>query len=186
MSIKDWQIDQSWTLFLDRDGVINERIFGGYIKNVDEFVFKEGVISAISNLSGIFNRIVVITNQQGISKGLMTERNLLDIHDYMCEEIENAGGWIDKCFYATNLRGAEQDRRKPSAAMAKEAKEYFGDIDFTRSIMVGDTDSDILFGRNLGMKTVLILSEETVSEKADLEVNSLSELEKLVINEERN
>lgn len=183
MSISDWQINNSWTLFLDRDGVINERIFGGYITQVNEFNFTKGAVEAIVALSSIFNRIVVVTNQQGIAKGLMSERNLLDIHDYMCEEIKLAGGHIDACFFASNLKGAGSDRRKPDPAMAIEAKEIFSDIDFSRSIMVGDTDSDIRFGRNLGMKTVLVRSEEKVSEKADIEVDSLLEFEKLIRNE---
>ena len=112
MSIKDWQIDATWTLFLDRDGVINERIFGGYITKVDEFKFLPGVESAIAGLTKKFNRLIVVTNQQGIGKGLMTERNVLEIHSYMCDRVHLEGGKIDKCYFAPNLKGAEDDLRK--------------------------------------------------------------------------
>lgn len=185
MSIKNWQINNEWTLFLDRDGVINERIFGGYITNPDEFKFKPGVLEAISGLSEIFKYIFVVTNQQGIGKGLMSERNLLEIHQYMCDEIREVGGRIDACFFASNIKGAENDRRKPDPFMANEARRHFPDVDFSKSVMLGDTDSDILFGRNLGMMTVLIESDEIIQQKPDLKVGSLTEFEKIV-RDERN
>lgn len=171
----DWGIDNTWTLFLDRDGVINKRKFGGYITSVEEFEFLPEVLPAMAGLSKIFHRIIVVTNQQGIGKNLMTERNLLEIHTYMCDRVYEAGGKIDKCYFAPNLRGAEDDMRKPGPAMAELAQMEFPEIDFENAVMVGDTDSDILFGRNLGMKTVGVLSEEKLSEKADVEVRSLNE-----------
>ena len=184
MSIKTWHIDPTWTLFLDRDGVINHRILGGYVTTPEEFSFLPGAPSAIAGLSKCFHRVVVVTNQQGIGKGLMTERNLIDIHTYMCDQIHLAGGKIDKCYFAPNVKGAEDDMRKPGPAMAELAKMEFPEIEFARSVMVGDTDSDIEFGRNLGMKTVRILTpEEKSTLPADLEVNSLQEFLNFVLNE---
>lgn len=172
----NWSVDHTWTLFLDRDGVINKRKFGGYITRVEDFEFLPGVEEAIAGLSRIFHRIIVVTNQQGIAKNLMSERNLLEIHSYMCDRVYEAGGKIDKCFFAPNLRGAEDDMRKPKPVMAEMAKLEFPEITFDRAVMVGDTDSDILFGRNLGMKTVRVISSEVVKETADLEVEGLIEL----------
>ncbi|MFT6923926.1 MAG: D-glycero-D-manno-heptose 1,7-bisphosphate phosphatase [Crocinitomicaceae bacterium] len=183
MSIKDWQIDGTWTLFLDRDGVINERVFGGYITKVDEFKFLPGVESAIAGLTRKFNRLIVVTNQQGIGKGLMTERNVLEIHSYMCDRIHLEGGKIDKCYFAPNLRGAEDDLRKPNPEMANMAKMEFSEIEFKRSVMIGDTDSDILFGKNVGMLTVRIKTEEPIGVEADLTVDSLNEFLKRINNE---
>lgn len=180
MSIDHWGIDASWTLFLDRDGVINERNMSGYITSVEDFVFLPDVLKAIARLSKFFNRIIVVTNQQGVGKGLMTERNILEIHTYMCDEVHVAGGRIDKCYFAPNLRGDQDDMRKPAPAMAELAKMQFPEIEFERSIMVGDTDSDILFGRNLGMKTVRVRTIETIGVDADLTVDSLHEFLKLV------
>lgn len=179
----DWQIDNTWTLFLDRDGVINKRNFDGYITAVEDFEFLPEVEAAISGLSRMFNRIIVVTNQQGIGKNLMTERNLFEIHSYMSDRVYEAGGKIDKCYFAPNLIGAEDDMRKPGPVMAELAKMEFPEIEFERSIMIGDTDSDILFGRNLGMKTVKVISTEKTKEKADLEVNSLFEFLKYLNNE---
>ena len=180
MSIKDWQIDATWTLFLDRDGVINERVFGGYITNVESFKFLPNVETAIAGFTKLFNRVIVVTNQQGVGKGLMTERNVLEIHSYMSDQIHLAGGKIDKCYFAPNLRGAEEDLRKPGSAMAEMAKMEFPEIEFERSIMVGDTDSDILFGKNIGMKTVRIKTAEPIGVEADLTVDSLYEFLKKI------
>jgi len=170
------QIDTSWTLFLDRDGVINRRNFHGYIKNRQDFEFLEGVKEGLQSLSNKVGRIIVVTNQQGVGKGLMDEEQLDDIHQYMKEELARFGVTIHAVYSAVNLRGAVEDRRKPLNVMGLEAKHDFPEIDFHKSIMVGDTASDIQFGKNLGMKTVLIRSKEKVSENADIVVNNLIEL----------
>lgn len=183
MSIKQWDIDKSWSLFLDRDGVINKRIFGGYITNPSEFEFIAGSKDAIAQLSKQFHRVFVVTNQQGIGKGLMTERNLLEIHAYMNDEIYLAGGKVSKCYFAPNLKGEDDDLRKPNPGMALLAKLEFPEIEFGRSVMVGDTDTDIEFGRKLGMKTVRIQTEEPIGVEADLTVGSLEAFAKIVTHE---
>ena len=71
------------TLFLDRDGVINVKLDGQYVKNTDEFDFIKGSEMAISKLSKIFNRILIVTNQQGIAKGIMSDKDLCVLHEYM-------------------------------------------------------------------------------------------------------
>jgi D-glycero-D-manno-heptose 1,7-bisphosphate phosphatase len=180
MSIDNWNIDPTWTLFLDRDGVINKRIMGGYVTNPSEFEFLPGVLHGMARFARFFNRIVVVTNQQGVGKGLMTERNVLEVHSYMCDEIHRSRGRIDKCFFAPNLVGAEEDLRKPGPVMAEMAKMEFPEIEFERSVMVGDTDSDILFGKNLGMKTVRIKTVEPISVEADLTCDSLEEFSKMI------
>lgn len=172
----NWQIDSSWCLFLDRDGVINERKMGGYIENLDEFKFLKNVPEAIADLSNKFNHVFVVTNQQGIGKGIMTACNLSEIHDYMCESVAQKGGKIDACYFAPALKNELSILRKPNIGMGIRAKLQFPDVDFSKSIMVGDSDSDIRFGIKLGMKTVRVLTVEPIGIKADLEVNSLSEL----------
>jgi len=81
------RIDKSWTLFLDRDGVINERIVGDYVRNISQFKFIPGTIEALKILRKIFGRIIIVTNQRGIARGLMTEEDLISIHDYMLNEL---------------------------------------------------------------------------------------------------
>lgn len=168
--------DKSWSLFLDRDGVINVRKMNGYILSVDEFQFLPNVSDSIAYFSTVFQYIFVVTNQQGISKGLMTERNLSDIHDYMCNQIVENGGKIASCYFAPELKTMENSLRKPNPGMALQAKNDFPSVDFEKSIMVGDTDSDIKFGKNLGMKTVRIKTVEPIGIEADLTIESLKEL----------
>lgn len=170
------KIDSSWTLFLDRDGVINKRLMGAYVKSIDEFEFLPQVEESIAIFSKLFQHVFVITNQQGIGKKIMTERNLLDIHRYMCDEISKKGGKITSCYYAPELKNDPDSTRKPKPNMALKAKKEFPSIDFKKSIMVGDTDSDIVFGKNLGMKTVRIKTIEPINIEADLSVESLKEL----------
>jgi len=76
MTSKDFSFNKSWTLFLDRDGVINERIVDDYVKNPSEFDFLPGVLQAIKIFTGVFGNIFIVTNQQGIGKGIMSEDDL--------------------------------------------------------------------------------------------------------------
>ena len=176
-------INNTWTLFLDRDGVINKRIYGGYVTSPDYFGFLPGVLESINFFSKIFNRIIVITNQQGVGKGIMTELELNVVHDYMTSEISTFGGRVDAIYYCADLAQSEDNCRKPSIKMAQKALKYFPEIDLNKSIMIGDSESDIEFGINAGMKTVLVsndTSQENLSTKADLVVESLSGFEKLI------
>lgn len=167
-------IDNTWTLFLDRDGVINERIIGGYVTSLDAFHFLPGAKEAIATLSPFFGKIVVVTNQQGIGKGLYTHDDLAAIHAHMTREVEQRGGKIDAVFYAPNLASEHSPLRKPATGMAIEAQRKFPEIDFTKSIMVGDTGSDMQFARSAGMKAVFCGAEgDAVS--ADVRVSSLAE-----------
>jgi len=156
MNINKLQIDKTWTLFLDRDGVINRRPMGDYVKKWADFEFLPDVTEALAQLSEIFGRIIVVTNQQGIGKGLMTAGDLENIHKKMVKEIVNTGGRIDAVYFCPDLEDKPDNCRKPGTVMAERAKKDFPEIDFSKSMMAGDTENDLLFGRNAGMKTVLI------------------------------
>lgn len=149
------KIDKSWTLFLDRDGVINEEKYRDYVYNYLEFLFLPGVLDALKDLRSRFGRIIVVTNQRGVEKKLMTEEALMDIHQQMINEIEEYGGKIDALFYCISLND-EHPNRKPQTGMALLAKERYPEIEFSRSVMVGNTLSDMLFGKNAGMYTVFV------------------------------
>lgn len=152
----NFKIDASWSLFLDRDGVINERKPGDYVKTWDEFKFLPGVLESIGILSAFFLRIFIVTNQAGIEKGVMTHEELIKIHDQMLEYILYHGGRIDEIYYCPFTSDLNPLCRKPNPGMALEAKKDFPEIDFKKCIMVGDSDGDIAFGNNLGMKTILV------------------------------
>jgi len=149
------QINTTWTLFLDRDGVINYEKHKDYIHTWDEFKFYEGVPEAMKVFATKFHRIVVVTNQKGVGKGLTKLDDLHTIHANMENEIEKAGGRIDAVFYCSDLDD-NSPYRKPNPGMGLQAAKQFPDIDLSKAIMVGNTISDMEFGRNLGVHTVFL------------------------------
>ena len=149
------EIDASWTLFLDRDGVINHEKHADYIKQIDEFMFYDGVLEALQILSRRFKYLIIVTNQRGIGKGLMTHDDLHTIHTMMKVHVLEAGGRIDAIYYAPEL-ASDAINRKPNIGMGLQAKNDFPMIDFHKSIMVGNNLSDMEFGKNLNMKTVFL------------------------------
>jgi D-glycero-D-manno-heptose 1,7-bisphosphate phosphatase len=152
---KNMIIDNSWTLFLDRDGVINEEILGSYVTSKEEFRFLEGVERSMNALSKLFGTIVVVTNQRGVGREIMTLDTLKEINAHMITGIMQAGGRIDKVYNATSLHDNDHNR-KPNTGMGLQAKEDFEHIDFKHSIMVGNSMSDMEFGKRLGMRTVFL------------------------------
>ena len=148
-------INPSWTLFLDRDGVINIEKKDDYIRNWNEFQFYNESLLAIPILSQLFETIIITTNQKGIGKGLMTHEDLNQIHQQMVHEIQMVNGRIDHIFYCADVDN-DSPNRKPQPGMAFQAKEKFPHINYAQSIMVGNRISDMQFGRNAGMNTVFL------------------------------
>ena len=148
-------INQSWTLFLDRDGVINHEKHLDYIRSWDEFVFYDGVPDAMRIFASRFSRIIVVTNQKGVGKGLTKLEDLHLIHQNMKNKIESHGGRIDAIYFCSDLDD-NSPNRKPNPGMGLQAKHDFPEINLKRSIMVGNTLSDMGFGRNLGAYTVFL------------------------------
>ncbi|MEP7321080.1 MAG: HAD-IIIA family hydrolase [Saprospiraceae bacterium] len=152
--------NSSWSLFLDRDGVINQRIPDDYVKSWDQFIFLPGVLKALQLLKPFFRHIFIVTNQQGVGKGLMSGTELLHIHKNLKKVVRKHGGWIEEIFYCTELSISQPSCRKPAIGMGLAAKKKYPDIDFSQSIIVGDSGSDIAFGKNLGMVTVFIAEHD--------------------------
>ncbi len=144
------------TLFLDRDGVVNVRTPNDYVKTPDTWVPAEGLDEALRILSVHFQQIIVVTNQAGIGKGLMTEADLAAVHAKMFAVAAAAGGRIDRAYYCPHRSTAGCSCRKPATGMAWLALVDFPDIDFTNSWIAGDSVSDMRFGQTLGMRTALI------------------------------
>jgi histidinol-phosphate phosphatase family protein len=153
--IQDLHIDSEWTLFLDRDGVINEEKKVDYIRNWAEFKFYTESLLALPLLAQKFSRIIITTNQKGIGKGLMSDADLSNIHAQMTAEIVAVGGRIDAIYYCPDLDN-QSPNRKPQPGMAFQATEQYPMIDLNKSIMVGNRMSDMEFGRNAGMLTVYL------------------------------
>ncbi|MEO6833078.1 MAG: HAD-IIIA family hydrolase [Chitinophagaceae bacterium] len=151
-------IDKSWTLFLDRDGVINKEIVGTYVTTVDEFEFCQGATEAIQTAAEIFGRIIVVTNQRGVGRGIMNTANLREIHNEMKACVQATDGRIDR-IYACTAISDDDHNRKPNTGMALQAREDFPEIDFRKSMMVGNSLSDMEFGKRLGMHTVFVTTK---------------------------
>lgn len=134
---------------------MNEEKKASYIFNWNEFKFYTGVKEAMQLLNNKFETIVMVTNQKGVGKQLMTVDDLNTIHKNMQLEIVSSGGRIDKIYYCPDLED-HSPNRKPNTGMAFQAKENFPSLDFKKSIMVGNKLSDMQFGRNAGMYTVFV------------------------------
>ncbi|MDP4131988.1 MAG: HAD family hydrolase [Bacteroidota bacterium] len=149
------KIKRNWTLFLDRDGVINYENPGTYVRNWEEFKFYPGAPENIAFFNTRFQRVLLATNQRGITRGVMTLQDLEHIHEQMLSSVEQKGGRIDKIYFCLDM-DADSPCRKPNPGMALQAALDFPEIDLTRSVMVGNNISDMEFGRNAGMVTVFL------------------------------
>ena len=164
-----------WTLFLDRDGVINRRKMGGYIEHPDEMELLNGVGEAIVEFRKWVSKVVVLTNQRGIALGLMNRADLAAVHSRMEDLLAEKGTSLDAIFYCPDGYDVVDSCRKPGTKMPKAAKAEFPEIDFGRSVMVGDTLTDMQMGKALGMVCIHVGPEEVPSEWYDYHLNGLGD-----------
>ena len=157
-------MDDFDTLFLDRDGVINKKLEARYVRNFSEFEFINGVLQAISKLTNIFTRIIIITNQQGISKGIMSEVDLINLHIKMQDRIKQSSGRITKIYYCPHLANSNCDCRKPKTGMIQQAIIDFPEIIIEKSYLIGDSDSDIEAGKTMNLTTIKVNDNYTLVE----------------------
>ena len=150
------------TLFLDRDGVINKKLEQRYVTNFDEFVFVINSDIAIRKLHKIFKRILIVTNQQGIGKGIMTEDDLNLLHLQMQRKLSVDFDLIDKIYFCPCLELDNCNCRKPKTGMLEHAKWDFPEIKIEDSFLVGDSDSDIIAGKKFGLSTIKVSSTFTL------------------------
>jgi D-glycero-D-manno-heptose 1,7-bisphosphate phosphatase len=147
-------------IFLDRDGTINPD--GGYINHPDDFKLYPFTAKAIKKFNDMGYLVIVVTNQSGIARGYMTKEDLKKIHDKMIALLSKDGAAIDEIFYSPyhpegtiEPYNVKSDERKPGLGMFYKAlKKYkFSTKD---SFMIGDKYSDIEFGKNAGLTTILV------------------------------
>jgi histidinol-phosphate phosphatase family protein len=153
-------------VFLDRDGVINQRApQGKYITEWKDFQFLPEVREAIGilNQSGLL--VIVVTNQRCVAKGLIAIHELEVLHQRMCEELAKANARIDAVYYCPHEKYPPCWCRKPAPGMLLEAAREW-QIDLAVSWMIGDSEIDIQAGRIAGCKTAWVLNawDETKSE----------------------
>lgn len=169
------------TLFLDRDGIINRRIVGGYVTDIEQFEFKSDFLETMGTLSRSFKKIFVITNQQGVGKGIMTMEQVDAVHSYMCRELSARGIEITGVYVCPHLATEGCRCRKPRTGLAEQAKNDYPDIIFSNSVMIGDSLSDMLFGRACGMETVFVNDSQIsvtqeIKDSADVIVDNFAQL----------
>lgn len=139
-------------LFLDRDGVLNVLRHNDYVKCPDELEILPKTAEALELCRKHFDNIFIVTNQQGIGKGLMSEEDLAAVHAKLTATLP----FIDKIYHCPYLESAHSFLRKPSIGMALQARREHPGLKLKDCVMVGDSMTDMLFGRRAGMTTVLV------------------------------
>lgn len=149
-------------VFLDRDGVLNPHIPGGYLQRAADVSLLPGVAQAVKRLNDLGIPVIVISNQQGVGKGLMTGDDLLAIEHRLCQALaDEAGAFLARSYYCTELSCANSSRRKPQPGMLLEAAADFG-LTLSHTVIAGDSSTDIIAGASAGVgKTILLLSGGT-------------------------
>lgn len=171
------------TVFLDRDGVLNEKMpEGSYVTRWSEFKVLPGVVEAIGLLNTAGIRVIVVSNQRGVALGLYSAGDVGNIHAEFQKLLEVHGAHVDAFYFCPHDKG-QCNCRKPLAGMFEQAVEEFPTITAASSVMIGDTLSDIEFGRRLKMATVFLEGDperqkpgaEIAQELADMHFASLNE-----------
>ena len=142
-------------IFFDRDGTINHD--PGYISKLKDFIFYEFTISALKLLASITNKFIIITNQSGVSRGLIKENDLFRINDFIMNELKKNKLPLLKIYYCTDHPDHATNRRKPGTGMFLDAARDYN-IDLSNCLMIGDSISDIQPANNLGMDSMLVLT----------------------------
>jgi len=142
-------------MILDRDGVIN-RDDVGYINNPSDWHALPGSLEAMVELYQAGFTIVIMTNQSGINRGYLTEDDLSRIHEKMQNQVKALGGEIAKVYYCWHRPDEGCRCRKPKTGMLKDMVRDFPDVDLKEAYVVGDSWNDILAGRAMGCKTLLV------------------------------
>ena len=136
------------TLLLDRDGTLNVRIVGDYVRRPEQLVMLPGILEEMPLWAGKFRHIIIVTNQRGVGKGVMTDEDLASVHRRLLSLVQAAGGRIDAILTCTAVSD-DDPRRKPNPGMYREARMLFPDI--RKAVMAGDSHYDSDFALNAGI-----------------------------------
>lgn len=169
-------------VFFDRDGIVNYRIVGEYVDNYSKFIFIPDFLPFFKFVKENDYLAFVITNQQGVGKGLMTESDLSYIHSLMQNNLKESTGYrFDDIYCSTDLSDSNSNRRKPNPGMVLEALNDYN-IDPNLSFMVGDRASDMIAGKRAGLKSNYLVSiYENNTSDADKVFKDLHDLRNYLI-----
>jgi D-glycero-D-manno-heptose 1,7-bisphosphate phosphatase len=159
-------------VFFDRDGIVNKRLVGAYVRSVEEFEFIDAITELLLYVQERGYESILVSNQQGVAKGLMTREDLQHITEYFQNElVRRCGVAFHDIRYCTDAESAGSPRRKPAPGMLLEAAAERG-IELSASWMIGDSVSDVQAGRAAGVRTILV-GEFTQVPQADFIVPSV-------------
>ena len=152
-------------LFLDRDGVLNRRIVDDYVRNWSQWEWLPNAKETVAQLSQHYAHTFIVSNQQGIGKGLFTMADADDIHRHMIAEVSALDGHIDRVYVCPDLKGSGSPNRKPAIGMARQAQQDYPAVQLTDSVMIGDSVSDMQFGWNAGMRCIYLTNGEPIPDE---------------------
>ena len=157
-------------IFLDRDGVLNKNK-DDYVKNISELEIFPFISEPIRKFQSAEFKIIVITNQSAINRGLMTEKNLNEIHEKIQSFLIQNDTKIDYFYYCPHTPNENCSCRKPKSGLLLKAIDDFS-IDVNNSWFIGDRDSDIQAGKSVGCKTLKIQNDVNLEKAASLILES--------------
>lgn len=137
-------------VFLDRDGVINKKIDGDYVRSWSQFQFLPNVVDWVRLFQALDHLVIVVTNQRGVALGRMTLPDVNEIHEKMLAELDQRGAKIDDIFMCPHGENS-CDCRKPKPGLILQAQQKY-DIDLSASLLIGDSDSDEQLARTCGLR----------------------------------
>ncbi len=174
------------TAIFDRDGTLI--VEKNYLHNPDEVEIAEGVVEGLSLLQKSGFRILVATNQAGIGRGYYTEQDMHAVNKRMEEMLALHGIKIDNVYFCPHAPTDNCLCRKPAQGMMEQMRLKYA-IDMKKSYMIGDKESDILFGKNAGMKSILVRTgygsntEKKMNTKADFIANTVLDTAQWILEE---
>jgi D-glycero-D-manno-heptose 1,7-bisphosphate phosphatase len=145
-------------IFIDRDGVINCRRPDDYVLNWSQFIFVPGIREALKQIASLGLPMIVISNQAAVGKGLLDRAGLREITAQMHRALAADGTFLAAAYYCTHRPDEDCACRKPKPALLHKAAEDFN-IDLSRSIFIGDSDTDVQAARAVGCEPVLFRSD---------------------------
>lgn len=168
-------------IFFDRDGVVNFRIVGEYINREENFVFTPDFLDILPILKSKGYLIILISNQKGVGKGIMTNDELEQVTKFMKNYLlRNVGVEFDDILFCTDVDETTSWRLKPNPGMILEAIEKWN-IDTDNSWVIGDSAKDIIAGKRANIKSVLVgINSETEEIEPDYRVSNLIDFVKLI------
>lgn len=144
-------------VFLDRDGVLNVYLPGDYAKTPEELVIQPGAGAAVERLQAAGYKTILISNQQGVGKGIMSELDLAAVTAKLCAAVP-----LDAVYYCPHLKSDGCSCRKPLPGMLHRAAQE-QEIDLSGSVFIGDTPTDAQAATAAGVPFVLVLTGQTQS-----------------------